>query len=339
MIKSISLVSLLFFFSMVSAQKENKLIVGFYNVENLFDTIDQPDVIDEEFTPESEKNWNTAKYEKKISDLARVISSMDKKELPSIIGLAEIENRSVLEDLTRTKDLEKGNYGIIHFDSPDARGIDVAILYRKDKVKVLDSEALPVRLPYDTAFKTRDILYAKFRLSDGKELNVFANHWSSRRGGMKESEPKRMYCGVTVRRKIDLLLSKDINSRFLIMGDFNDEPSNKSIMSILMATNKKKNIATGDLYNLFYDRHNNGDIGSYSYKNEWNMLDQIIVSYNLINRMDGFSCDFDSGKIFKEDWMMYTNDKGEVSPNRSYGGPNYYGGVSDHLPVYVEFSF
>jgi predicted extracellular nuclease len=339
MLKSILISTLLFFFFLLSAQKEDKLIVSFYNVENLFDTIDQPDVMDEEFTPDSEKEWNSEKYSKKIEDLAKVLNSIDNKELPAIIGLAEIENRSVLEDLINSKDLKKGNYGIVHQDSPDIRGIDVAILYRKDKVKVLDQEAIPVALPFDTSFKTRDILYVKFRLPDGKDLNVFANHWSSRRGGMKESEPRRMYSGVAVRRKIDLLLSRDIDSRFLIMGDFNDEPTNKSIMSILMATNKKKNIGTGDLYNLFYDQHNEGNVGSYNYRNEWNMLDQIIVSYNLINRMNGFSCDYTSGRIFREDWMMYTDEKGDVSPNRTYGGNNYYGGISDHLPVYVEFSF
>jgi predicted extracellular nuclease len=339
MVKSILVITLIFTFYTLTAQKEEKLIVSFYNVENLFDTIDQPDVLDEEFTPESEKKWNTEKYSKKIEDIAKVLSSIDNKELPSIIGLAEIENRTVLEDLINTKYLQKANYGIVHQDSPDIRGIDVAILYRKDKVKVLDHEAIPVKLPFDTAFKTRDILYVKFRLADGQDLNVFVNHWSSRREGMKESEPRRMYSGVAVRRKFDLLLSRDIESRFLIMGDFNDEPTNKSIMSILMATNKKKNIGTGDLYNLFYDQHNNDNIGSYNYRNEWNMLDQIIVSYNLINRMNSFSCDYASGKIFKEDWMMYSNEKGEESPNRTYGGPNYYGGVSDHLPVYVEFNF
>ncbi|MCF8381022.1 MAG: hypothetical protein K9H49_15715 [Bacteroidales bacterium] len=308
-----------------------------YNVENLFDTIDNPDFIDEEFTPGSDKKWNSEKYYKKLDDLGAVLSSQNKKELPEIIGLMEVENRAVLEDLVATKSLKDGNYAIIHEEGKDARGIDVALLYRKDELSSVKFESIPILFPFDSSTTTRDILHVWGKTEDGQNMHFFVNHWSSRIGGNKETEPKRMYAAVSLRRQLDLLYSKENDPRIVIMGDFNDEPTNRSLMSILMAGNKYKNIETGDLYNLFYDKHNVLNEGSYNYRNNWNMLDQIIVSYNLINQKDRYSCNYDSGKIIKEDFMIFINEQGQEVPNRTYGGPNYYGGISDHFPVTVVF--
>jgi len=326
---------LILHFNLQAQNKSDDFVIMFYNTENLFDTIDSKDTEDTEFTPGSEKHWNSERYQKKIENIAHVIAAVGDKSLPDIVGLAEIENKQVLEDLIGTDYLKKGNYGIVHEDSPDERGIDVALLYRKDRFDFGGYEKIPVSFPFDSLMTTRDILRVYGKLPDGEEINFYVNHWSSRYGGQKETEAKRMYCAVALRRSVDMLLTRDANAKIVIMGDFNDEPTNKSIMNVLQATNKRKNISVGEFYNLMYDKHNLSDTGSYYYRGSWNMLDQIMVTRNLLTNTSGYHCNYDSGKIFSEDWMMYTNKNGEVSPNRTYGGSNYFGGYSDHLPVYL----
>ena len=320
------------------AQKTDKsFTVVFYNVENLFDTIDQPGVNDQEFLPSAEKKWNSERYLKKIEDLAKVIGSIG-DDLPELVGLSEVENRDVLLDLIHSSALLSANYGIVHEDSPDERGIDVALLYRKDRFVYKNHEKLEISLPFDSTDRTRDILYINGEAPDGKELNIFVNHWSSRYGGTKESEPKRLIAAVTLRRRIDMLLARSSDPRIIIMGDFNDEPTNRSVNGILQASDKRKNIEVGDMYNLFYDMHNLYNRGSYHYKETWNMLDQIIVSYNLINQKSKYSTTYEGGIIYKADFMTFKNQEGDEVPNRTYGGPVYYGGISDHFPIYVVFT-
>jgi predicted extracellular nuclease len=321
------------FFQAISQDKP--FVIMSYNVENLFDTLDTPGTDDIEFTPASKKQWNTEKYNKKLAELAKVISAVGKGELPDVVGLVEVENRKVVEDLINTPALKPGEYMIVHEESPDERGIDVAMIYRKDRFKYEGHVKIPVAFPFDSTERTRDILYVFGKAPDGMDIHFFVNHWSSRNGGEKETEPKRMYCAVALRRNVDLLLSRDSRARILIMGDFNDEPTNRSIMSVLQASNKRKNISVGEFYNLMYDRHNLTPEGTYAYRGNWNMLDQLIVSHTLLNANSGYSVSYDSGKIFKEEWMLFKAKTGEISPNRTYGGDNYYGGISDHLPVYV----
>jgi len=314
-----------------------ELSLVFYNVENLFDTLDATGFKDTEFTPGGDKNWNTARYHKKLNDLAKVIGSASNTELPDIIGLAEVENYAVLADLAATESLGKANYKIVHYESPDFRGIDVAFMYKVGVLSGISHSVIPIVFPFDSSLTTRDILYVSGKAEDGKRIHFFINHWSSRIGGVKKTEPKRLYSAVSLRKKIDLLLSRESDPRIVIMGDFNDDPTNRSLMQLLMAGNKRKNIGPGDLYNLFYDQHNFGEAGSYNFRGTWNMLDQIIVSYNLIMQDGFYSCDFDDGRIIKEDWMLYEKENGQLVPNRTYGGPNYFGGISDHLPVSVVF--
>jgi predicted extracellular nuclease len=323
----------------VSAQKkDDQWTVVFYNVENLFDTLDNPDKIDEEFTPGSEKIWNYERYEKKLVDIARVMKSVNSSELPEIIGLCEVENEQVLQDLVKTKSLRRGEYGIVHMESPDIRGIDVALLYRTDEFTPTDKKALTVVFPFDSTETTRDILYVKGKTSENETLHLFVNHWSSRRDGQRETEPKRIFAAVTLRKEIDMLLNSDSDAKIIIMGDFNDEPTNNSTFGMLMANNKKKNASGRDLYNLMYDMHNEENKGTYNFRGNWNMLDQIIISQALLSSKSGLHTTHDGGKIFREDWMMYNDERlGEKVPGRTYGGPNYYGGVSDHLPVYAVF--
>lgn len=332
------MVNLLFFYVTTYGQEtrsgENFTIV-FYNVENLFDIEDDPFSEDDEFTPGSEKQWNRERYTKKLDDIAEVLSSIPGKDLPGIIGLCEVENKKVLKDLTGTRKLRKKEYGIVHEDSPDIRGIDVALLYRKDRFDMVDHKSIPVVFPFDTV-KTRDILYVKGKTSDSETFHFFVNHWSSRREGEKATERRRVFSAVVLRKAVDSIMNVEADAKIFILGDFNDEPTNISLHSVLNATNKQKNAGARDLYNLMYDKHNIEDLGTYSYKGSWNMLDNLIVSKPVLNDKKGYHLDYSDGMIFREDWMMYDNPKtGDLTLNKTYGGNVYFGGVSDHLPVYM----
>ena len=315
------------------AKDPPRLTVMFYNTENLFDTMDDPATADDEFTPTGAKAWTQERYEKKLEDLSRVIAGVVPKGLPALIGLAEVENRRVLEDLIHTGRLKKADYGIVHEESPDRRGIDVALLYDPEKFRYLSHRAIRINFPRDTT-KVRDILYVKGR-ADGEMLHIFVNHWKSRSGGIRATEQMRVFTAVVLRRTVDSILNFEPQAKILIMGDLNDEPTNMSVMQILMATDKRKNIGRRDLYNLMYDMHNLHDTGTYSYKGRWLMLDQIILSYPFLLDREGWHTPYTGGHIFSEEWMMYDNPKaGRLVPNRTYGGKNYFGGISDHLPVY-----
>ena len=306
-----------------------------YNVENLFDTINNPNTEDDELIPSSEKQWDTDKYHKKLNDLSRVINSINKYELPEIIGLIEVENRKVVEDLINNRLLLPGNYEIVHEESPDKRGIDVALIFRKNEFQYITHEKIPVHFDFEPETTTRDILYVKGRLNNNEVLHVFVNHWSSRRNGTEASEPRRIYAARLLRAKVDVIQKNDKNAKIVIMGDFNDEPSNKSLSKILKASNNKSQKNSNELYNLMYNKYLFG-YGTYNYKGNWNMLDNLIVSKSLLNSDKNFEISTDGGQIYSSRWMMYENIKtGEQTPNRTYGGLNYYGGVSDHLPLYL----
>jgi predicted extracellular nuclease len=319
-------------------QKRDRFTIMFYNVENLFDTINDPNKLDDEFTPSGSKKWNTERSHKKIDDLSKVIAALDSVELPEIVCLAEIENNAVLKDLISTKGLKKGKYSVIHEESPDIRGIDVALLYRRKTFREISHRTFPVLDNSDKKFKTRDILYVKGIAESTDTLNIFVNHWSSRIGGEAKSEPKRLLTAAILRHAVDSLKNISPTAKIIIVGDFNDEPTNKSINRVLIASDKRKNIYKDDLFNLMYDMHNIGNEGTYYYKGNWNMLDNLIVSYSLLNQEKGFSTGYNGGRIFKQDWMLFHVKKTNVDvPNRTYGGNNYYGGISDHLPVFVTF--
>ena len=323
------------------SQKDSRDFVVFsYNVENLFDTADAPGFQDEDFTPGGVKQWTHERYEKKLEDLARVIRSVPGKEMPAIVGLAEVENRQVLEDLTGQRGFRRAGYRIIHEEDHDPRGIECAMLYRPDQFSYISHEYLPVEDPGDPEYLYRGILHVSGKGPDGTLLHVFMNHWKSRSGGAPETEKQRMVAATTLRRQLDRLLSGERDHGVIIMGDFNDEPTNRSLFNGLSATGKRRNIQMGDHYNLFYDLHNQQGLGTYNYKGTWNMLDQVIVSYNLLNRERGLSTTHGGGAILKEEWMLYESTAyGELLPSATYGGPEYFGGPSDHLPVYVVFTY
>ncbi|HZL10751.1 MAG TPA: endonuclease/exonuclease/phosphatase family protein [Prolixibacteraceae bacterium] len=307
----------------------NEYTVVSYNVENLFDTVDDPTIPDEEFLPESDKEWTAERYQKKLNDLAEVISEVNPKELPEIVGLVEVENQTVLEDLIHTAKLNN-QYAIIHEESPDYRGIDVALIYRKDAFTEVMHEVLAVTFPEDPDFKTRDILYVTGKIRN-KTVHLFVNHWPSRIGGDEKTEPKRVLAASVLKNKVDQVLSLDPNARIIIMGDMNDEPANKSLEQILGAQSPDSGAT---LVNLMMP-DDLLQLGTYSYKGNWNMLDNLVVSGNLISgkrmQVEGHK-----GFVFSQDWMIYTSSKGDQSPNRTYVGKKYVAGVSDHFPVYFK---
>jgi predicted extracellular nuclease len=315
-----------------NAAKRN-MTVAFYNVENLFDLENEPGKRDEEFTPDGEKEWNMMRYQKKLDDLSKVISAINEGDLPEIVGLCEVENQKVVADLTRTGLLARGEYEIVHSESPDIRGIDCALIYRPEEFKVTDHFAIPVHFEDDPGYVTRDILYVKGRTRNREEFHVFVNHWPSRIGGVEQTQPKRMEVARILKNKVDSVrAASGSRSHVIVMGDMNDEPTNESLQGVLNALPPGE--AAGGLVNLMFPEASEGR-GSYNYRGNWNMLDNIIVSTGLLDDK-GFRVIAEKGFVFYQDWMEYRNSEGEMSPNRTYGGPNYYGGVSDHFPVYIR---
>ena len=310
-------------------------VFGFYNVENLFDTIDSKYTIDEQFLPSAEKKWNTKKYFEKLSNLAKVISALD-KDFPVFLGLSEIENKGVILDLISNTNLNEGGYDVVHFESPDKRGIDLGFMYRTDYFNVLKKEKIEVAIFDQPDFSTRDILYVKGELANNDTVHVFLNHWSSRREGAEKSEYKRVRAATILRQRVDLILEENSNAKIIIMGDFNDYPTNKSVLETLRAKGKPS-FVNGDLFNMAYKLEIEKK-GTYNYKGDWGMLDQMIISKGLYSPKSGMKVQYDKCLILEEEWMMFTDPKyKDKKPSRSYGGPNYYGGYSDHLPIYSRF--
>ncbi len=301
----------------------------FYNVENLFDTINDPNTNDDDFLPESEKKWNSERYFDKLEKLATVLTHPSENN-PLFVGFAEIENRMVVLDLMKTGRLAETKYRVVHYDAPDVRGIDVAFAYDHERFIVQYQEAMDLSIVEEPDYKTRDILYVKGLLKDSLDLHVFVNHWSSRRGGAEASEYKRVNAAKALLYKTDSIRKVDKDAKIIIMGDFNDYPNNKSILETLgagLASN-----AT-NFVNLMLPMHEEGQ-GTFNYRGDWGMLDQFIVSPSLVDQEGGLHIQESRAYIVNDDKFMHFNEKGEKSPNKTYGGPNYYGGYSDHLAIY-----
>nr|MDA3822383.1 endonuclease [Bacteroidales bacterium] len=214
------------------------------------------------------------------------------------------------------------------------------MIYLTDMFKYKSNEMIAVKDLSGKEYPLRGILHVTGKGPDGNLMHVYVNHWKSRRGGVKETENLRVYTAIALRRELDRLMSSESSPRIIIMGDFNDEPTNRSLTDILHAGNKRKNNWITDTYNLFYDINNLDLGGSYCYQGNWEMYDQIIVSYSLLNQDSDLSTTYDGGHILKEEWMLYYDEKNdEKIPNRTYGGNNYFGGISDHLPLYVTFTY
>lgn len=319
------------------SEQKKEYTIAFYNVENLFDTINDPIKWDDDFTPEGKLKFTSERYEDKLEKLSKVLSAIDSLSLPTIIGLCEIENRLVIEDLCKEKALIDANYKIAHAESPDKRGIDCALIYKSEDFKYLNHEVIGIQFPWEPNYTTRDILHVEGILGRKDTVHIFVNHWPSRRGGQEKSEKNRVFVAEQLRKSIDQIQDKNPLAKIIIMGDFNDEPNNVSVTNTLNAGNNQSSTNPSDLYNLVYNMDVKGK-GTYNYRGNWNMLDHLIVSNSLINQEKGLTTSYDAARIFNEDWICYKNKDGVLIPSRTYGGPNYYGGYSDHFPVYFKIT-
>ncbi|GAB4323721.1 MAG: endonuclease [Bacteroidales bacterium] len=320
-----------------AAKKELEVAgIGFYNLENLFDTIyDSTLRLNEEFTPGSDKHWTSERYHEKLSHMADAIGRIGRAHVPgglALLGVSEIENRGVLDDLVKEPAIAYRNYQIIHYDSPDRRGVDVALLYRPDLFKPVHSASHTLRLPDDTAFRTRDQLVVS-GLLQGEMIHVIVNHWPSRRGGEKRSRPKRNAAGALCRHIVDSLLQIDPNAKILVMGDLNDDPINPSVKTFLRAKGKISDLEPGDLYNPMWELYREG-VGSLAYRDMWNLFDQIIISQPLLNAPPE-TFRFYKAFVFNKSFLKQKEGAFAGYPNRTFVGNRYLGGYSDHFPVYV----
>lgn len=305
----------------------------FYNVENLFDTVDDPKTLDDDFTPTSEYAYTETRYHEKLNHLAQVIAWASEEAPIMAIGMAEVENIRVVEDLMNNSLINNVKWGVVEYDSPDERGIDVAFVYNKAFLTVESSEKLEVRLKGD---KTRDILHVVCLLNNKEKVHFYVNHWSSRREGQELSEPKRIEAANTLVKSINEVKTQDPNSQIIIMGDFNDYPDNKSVNQVLNASlfDEKPN---GVFFNTMKPIKEGEIKASHVYKGEWGFLDQIIVSPNLVDGA-GFDVINKEGKPFYNEKMIYRDKNGNAMPNKFYVGSRCVGGYSDHFPVYVDLN-
>jgi predicted extracellular nuclease len=309
--------------------------IVFYNVENLFDTIDDKHHNDNEFLPGRKKNWTKSRYQKKLKNISRVLVAIDSVDLPAIVGFAEVENKEVLKELVTSTRLKKGNYDVILEEGADPRGIDVALIYRKDKVHCLNYKAFPA----SDENRTRSILYAKMTGPGGDTLHIFVNHWKAREGNKpEETEEKRMENARKLRHLVDSIFYLTPQPNIFIVGDFNDEPANRSMGQVLRAGMVHDKVNPRLLYNIMsgYQIKKEGTI----YDNRWYVFDQVIVSGTLITKKEkGLWLAPPYAYIFKPDWMLKENKDKVKVPYRTYQGDNYQPGYSDHLPVFSIISY
>lgn len=309
-------------------KSESFFTIAFYNLENLFDIYDDEQTDDNDFLPTSDKKWTIKRYHNKLRKLGYTISNIGKDETnkqPTLIGLAEVENANVLKDLLNSKHLENLPYGYVHYDSPDERGIDVALLYDTSVFKVTDSNTFSVELTDENGARdyTRDILLVNGML-DNELIHILVNHWPSRHEGSEETEYKRLAAANKLNDIIHHIKQENVDAKIVIVGDFNDDPTNKSIKQV---------VGNNNLYNpmellLDYDR------GSLNHNFSWDLFDQILITSNFLNTAYG-DLQFVSANIFDVGFLRLFKGKHKGEPFRTYVGKKYKGGYSDHFPVYA----
>jgi hypothetical protein len=344
------------FYAAVSGQAKKFTIhtVAFYNFENLFDTINDPNTFDEDWTPKGSQHWTSEKYDKKLDNLSRVLSEIgtgENSESPTFIGGCEIENRGVLEDLIRRPKLIDKNYGIIHFDSPDKRGIDVALLYKKNHFQPIAYTNIPLyvfekenKSVIEPDEKTDDVLevssknkriYTRDQLLvsgflEGEEIHLLVNHWPSRSGGEKKSSRLREAAGKLNRKIIDSLQQINPYAKIITMGDLNDGPYNNSVKVALGAQPKKAEVTQFGTYNPFYEMAKKG-MGTIAHRDAWDIFDQIMVSKSLL-QIEYSSFQYWKAGIYNKPFLIQTSGLFKGYPLRHSATEI---GFSDHFPVYI----
>ena len=316
----------------IDSSKYKVAVISFYNLENIFDTIDDPDVRDEEFLPNGANLWDGKKYNTKMEHMSRVISQFGSEYVkggPMICGICEIENRGCTQDLINQKHLKNSNYDFVQYEGPYSRGVDVALIYRKDYFKVTNSRAVSLTLPDN--YKTRDILVVS-GLLEGEPIHVLVNHWPSRGGGDK-SVIGRNLAGQLARTLVDSIIKTDANAKIIVMGDLNDDPYNESVEEYLNANGKIDKLEAGQLYNTMAPILKRG-IGSLGYQDNWNLFDQIIVSQPLLGD-DKSSFKFHSATVYNKNFLTQKGGRFNGYPFRTFSGGAYTNGYSDHFPTFI----
>jgi exonuclease III len=306
---------------------------AFYNLENLFDTINDPNVKDDNNLPSSKIAWNAERYNQKLKNVAKVLSSTQKKGFPSLYGLCEVENKNVIEDLLKQPELKKAGYKYLHKDSRDDRGLDVALLYNPKDFKLLDEEYIDIFFPGEKEYGIRYILHAKGLTPGNDTIHVFVNHWVSRWEGQQKTEPYRMFTAEKLYSIVQNVFEVDKRANIIIAGDFNDNPTDNSLVKGLHAIKPQKPLKKGALYNLSKTLYESGN--GTVYNNGWDMFDQIIVSASLLSGDNGLQVTSSQQTIIKYKWLLQKNKKGVLIPFRT-SSYKYFGGFSDHLPVYID---
>ncbi|NNC35710.1 MAG: endonuclease/exonuclease/phosphatase family protein [Croceitalea sp.] len=311
--------------------------IAFYNVENLFDIENDSLIFDDERTPTGSYQWTAERYEKKVGNIAKVLSEIGVEttaNLPDIIGLCEIEKRKVLEDLVNHKNLASGNYGIIHFDSADERGIDVALLYKKEAFTPYTFKSHRLLLLDDEGNRdyTRDQLVVGGYLDD-EEVFFIVNHWPSRSGGEARSRPNRMKASQLNKRIIDSLQYLDVNAKIISMGDLNDDPTDDSLKKVLKTVGKRNKLDSLSLYNPMEKLFKRG-VGSLAYRDKWNLFDQFFFTSNLVND-NKKEYSFWKAGVFSQPYLKTAEGPYKGYPFRTYVGNTYQGGFADHFPIYM----
>lgn len=310
--------------------------VAFYNVENLYDTINDPRTNDDEFTPGSEINWNQTAYKQKLAQLAKALSSMGTTG-PDVFGLVEVENRAVVNDLIHTASLAGRKYAIAHEDSRDERGVDAALVYDTRTWQYVSHSKYQVTLP-DRDDHTRDILLTELKSKrNGETVFFLVNHWPSRREGQTESEPNRLAAAKVLRSAVDQILRADTDANIIIMGDFNDDPADVSMTKVVKASLTAMGVNEDDLFNAIASQHLPESRGSLSYNDRWNLFDQLIVSGNLLQRDSKVQYISGSADIFDPEWMQVGFGRGKDNPKRFiFRDKVQKDGFSDHFPVFLK---
>ncbi len=325
-----------FLFFELHAQNENGFSVVFYNTENLFDWKDDPHSNDNEFTPEGERHWTYNRFEQRIQNTGKVLINAHGWDTPAIIGLCEVENRVVLERLLGETPLKQTPYKIIHKDSPDPRGIDVAMFYNSNVFYPLTYRYIPLLEDDGSVRNTREILYASGVLAKTDTIHFFVNHWPSRYSGLLKTRPLRNRAAAWLRHHVDSLFQIDEQAKIIIMGDFNDQPNDESIQEYLRVEEVASPLKPQILYNLSLSWAA-PDVGTLKYQAQWFIFDQIIVSDALLRNTEGLYAQADWATIIDPDFLFETDERyGGRKLKRTYIGYSYNGGFSDHLPVKLK---
>ena len=304
--------------------------IVFYNLENYFDTKNDSTRSYNEFTPDGQLHWTERKYQDKRSRIFQVLTAIAEWEPITLMGFVEIENAFVLQDLINSTPLSRENYQLVHYESDDFRGIDVGLIYHADRFKFLSSQKIRIKNPGDPAFTTRDILYVKGLLANDT-LHVFVNHWVSRWRGVMESQYLRILCAETLTVVVDSVCSLNPNANILLMGDFNDNPDDESILRLTSESEKCQ------LFNVALKPTNKDVRGTLKYGSEWSYFDQFLVSAALLSDKTKLMLKSESGLVFDASFLLEEDKKHlGVKPKRTHIGFKYNGGFSDHLPIIID---